>query len=70
MTVFGGKGVYGAIALGKISVFKRKKTSATRTEIDDINAEKERLEAAKQKALKQLEEIHSKALVEVDSITT
>ena len=38
MTIFKGKGVYGAIALGKISVFKRKEASVKRTHVDDIEA--------------------------------
>ena len=65
MTVFRGKGVYGAIALGHISVIKRRKVKVNRIEISDIEAEKARLETAKAKALKQLEEIHAKALKEV-----
>ena len=55
MTVFKGKGVYGAIALGRISVFKRRKAKVNRIEISDIEAEKARLEKAKAKALSQLE---------------
>ena len=65
MTVFKGKGVYGAIALGHISVIKRRKVKVNRIEISDIEAEKARLETAKAKALNQLEEIHAKALKEV-----
>lgn len=65
MTVFKGKGVYGAIALGRISVFKRRKAEVNRIEISDVEAEKARLAKAKAKALEQLEEIHAKALKEV-----
>lgn len=65
MTVFKGKGVYGAIALGRISVFKRFKAKVNRIEISDVEAEKARLATAKAKALSQLEEIHAKALKEV-----
>ncbi|MGN0481833.1 MAG: phosphoenolpyruvate--protein phosphotransferase [Lachnospiraceae bacterium] len=65
MTTLTGKGVYGAIALGKISVFKRKEASVKRVHIDDTEAEKERLEAAKEKAVAQLQEIYNKALKEV-----
>ena len=50
MTTLKGKGVYGAIALGRISVFTRKEASVKRTHIDDIEAEKARLESAKEKA--------------------
>ena len=65
MTTLRGKGVYGAIALGRISVFTRKEASVKRTHIDDIAAEKARLEAAKEKAAEQLREIYNKALKEV-----
>ena len=65
MTVFKGKGVYGAIALGRISVFKRRNAKVERIEISDVEAEKSRLAKAKAKALEQLEEIHAKALKEV-----
>ena len=65
MTTLKGKGVYGAIALGRISVFTRKEASVKRTHIDDTAAEKARLEAAKEKATAQLQEIYNKALKEV-----
>ncbi len=65
MTVFNGKGVYGAIALGKISVFKRREAEVRRVHIEDPKAEKARLTAAKEKALAQLQEIYDKALREV-----
>ncbi|MCI5903833.1 MAG: phosphoenolpyruvate--protein phosphotransferase [Oscillospiraceae bacterium] len=65
MTTLKGKGVYGAIALGRITVFKRKEASVKRVRIDDINAEKARLEAAKEKAVSQLQKIYDKALREI-----
>ena len=65
MTEFKGKGVYGAVAIGKISVFARTETSVRRERSDDCEGEKKRVEAAKKKALEQLAEIHDKALREV-----
>ena len=65
MTTLKGKGVYGAIALGRISVFTRKEASVKRTHIDNIEAEKARLAEAKEKAAEQLQEIYNKALKEV-----
>ena len=65
MVKFNGKGVYGAIALGKISVFKRKETAVKRIHVEDIQAEKLRLESAKEKAVNELQEIYNKALKEV-----
>ena len=65
MMTLSGKGVYGAIAFGRISVFKRKEASVKRTRIDDVEAEKARLGSAKKKAVAQLQEIYDKALGEV-----
>jgi phosphotransferase system enzyme I (PtsI) len=65
MTVFTGKGVYGAIAMGKISVFKRQEAAVKRQHITDTGAEKARLSKAKELAVKQLREIYEKALKEV-----
>lgn len=65
MTIFKGKGVYGAVAIGKISVFKRRDTTVKRIHVRDIAAEKKRLEAAKEAATAQLQEIYDKALKEV-----
>ena len=65
MKTFRGKGVYGAIALGKISVFKKKEAAVKRIHVDDIEAEKKRLDFAKEKAVSELQEIYDKALKEV-----
>ena len=66
MLKFTGKGVYGAIAVGRATVFfKRKKTKIRRTDIVDIEAELARVEQAKEKATEQLSEIYEKALREV-----
>lgn len=65
MTEFKGKGVYGAVAVGKISVFTRAEIAVRREHIEDCEAEKKRVESAKEKALAQLGEIHDKALREV-----
>ena len=47
MTVFQGKGVYGAIAIGKASIFSRGGADVRRESIDDPAKELERVEAAK-----------------------
>ena len=65
MTEFKGKGVYGAVAVGKISVFTRAETSVRRVHTDNCENEKKRVETAKKKALEQLEKIRGKALREV-----
>lgn len=65
MIKFTGKGVYGAVAVGKISVFERQGIKVKRVEIRDAELEIERLEKAKATAIEQLGEIYEKALKEV-----
>lgn len=65
MEKFTGKGVYGAIAIGTISVFKRQDIQVKRIKISDTEAELARLESAKEKAIAQIAEIYEKALTEV-----
>ena len=47
MKQFTGKGVYGAVAMGKISLFKKQDTVIQRTSVTDTEAEKASVEAAK-----------------------
>lgn len=65
MIRFSGKGVCGGVAIGRISVLKRHSPKVHRSRTADTKSELERLEKAKEKALKQLETIHKKALKEV-----
>lgn len=65
MKQFTGKGVYGAVAMGKISLFKKQDTVIQRTSVTDTEAEKARVEAAKAVASEQLQAIYEKALKEV-----
>ncbi len=65
MIRFKGKGVYGAVAIGTVSVFKRQEASVRRTHVDDPAAELARVEQAKAQAIEQLSEIYEKALREV-----
>ena len=65
MVVYQGKGVYGAVAVGKVSVFSRSSADVRRVNVNDTEKELLRVEAAKEMAAQQLEEIHSKALKEV-----
>ena len=65
MTVFKGKGVCAAAAIGKASVFRRKAAAVKREKITDTAKELERVEAAKALAVQQLTAIHEKALREV-----
>lgn len=65
MNKYTGKGVYGAVAIGKISIFKRQEVSVKRERIEDIEDQKKRVEDAKSLAIEQLQEIYDKALKEV-----
>lgn len=65
MKKFIGKGVYSAIAIGKISVFKKKDLSVKRVRCEDTEAEKKRVENAKNLAREQIEKLYEKALKEV-----
>lgn len=60
-----GKGVYGAVAVGRISVFKKRDAEVKRVRVEDTEAEKRRYEQAKAAAGEQLGEIYKKALKEV-----
>lgn len=65
MLTYQGKGVYGAVAVGKISVFKRQDIQVRREKIENTEYELKRLEKAKAAAIGQLSEIYEKALREV-----
>lgn len=65
MLKFKGKGVCGAIAIGRVSLFRRQESQVRRVRIDDVQKELERVENARAKANEQLSAIYEKALVEV-----
>ncbi len=65
MIKFIGKGVYGAIATGKIAVLKRTQMQVKRDKIRNVQGELDRFHEAKRKAITQLEELYEKALKEV-----
>ena len=53
MQKFSGKGVYSAVAIGTVSVFERRGLKVGRVEVSDAEAEIDRFEKAKKKAIKQ-----------------
>ncbi len=65
MNKYTGKGVYSAIAIGKISVYKRQEATVKRVRIQDADAEKKRVAKAKELSNQELSEIYEKALKEV-----
>ncbi|ROR23425.1 phosphotransferase system enzyme I (PtsI) [Mobilisporobacter senegalensis] len=65
MQVFNGKGVFGGVAIGKISLYRRKQNQIKRNRIEDIPAELKRFKEAKVTAIEQLKELYNRALAEV-----
>ena len=65
MRKYTGKGVYGAIAIGRVSLFEKQDAAVKRIHITDTDNEKKRFEEAKMSAIKQLQEVYDKALKEV-----
>ena len=65
MRKYMGKGVYGAIAIGRVSLFEKQDAAVKRIHITDTDNEKKRFEEAKMSAIKQLQEVYDKALKEV-----
>ena len=65
MQVYNGKSVFGGIAIGKISVYKKSEQQVKRVKITDAEAEIARYEEAKATATAQLQELYDKALKEV-----
>lgn len=68
MKKYQGKGVYGAIAIGNISLFQKPETAVKRIHIEEPDSEKARSEQAKAASLTQLQEIYDKALKEVGEV--
>lgn len=65
MTIFEGKGICDAVAMGKISVIRKQKKEIERKNITDIESEIKRLENAKGEVLSELETIREKAVSKV-----
>lgn len=65
MNTYYGKSVFGGIAIGKISVYKKGEQQVKRVKAADPDAEMTRFQLAKTVAMKQLQELYAKALKEV-----
>ena len=65
MNIIKGKGVFGGIAIGRISLYRRRENIIKRYHIDDAEAEISRFKTAKAEAIRQLKELYEKAVVEV-----
>ena len=65
MQGYSGKSVFGGIAIGKISVYRKNEQQVKRVRTEDTKGELARYEAAKAAAIEQLQELYQKALKEV-----
>ena len=65
MQVYSGKSVFGGIAIGKISVYRKNEQQVKRVRTEDTKGELARYKAAKAAAIEQLQELYQKALKEV-----
>ncbi len=65
MQGYSGKSVFGGIAIGKISVYRKNEQQVKRVRTEDTKGELARYEAAKAAAVEQLQELYQKALKEV-----
>ena len=65
MTILKGKGVFGGIAFGKISIYNREEFEIKRYRDEDTDSEIRRYESAKKIAIVQLQSLYEKALQEV-----
>ena len=64
MQIYKGKSVFGGIAIGKISVYKKDEQLVKRVKIEDADAEMERYTDARNIAAAQLQKLYDKALKE------
>lgn len=67
MITLKGKGVFGGIAIGKLSFFHRATEEIGRRLITDIQKEISRYESARERAAKELSELYSTALKKIDA---
>lgn len=65
MEHFLGKSIYNGIAIGKILMYSKTKQTVKREKIIEVNQEISRYEDAKKEAVRQLEQLHEKALQQV-----
>ena len=65
MQIYKGKSVFGGIAIGKISVYKKDEQLVKRVKIEDADAEMERYTTARNIAAAQLQKLYDKALKKV-----
>ena len=65
MYIYEGKSVFGGIAIGKISVYKKEERQVRRVKAADTEAEITRFRLAKAEAIRQLNELYDTEIREV-----
>jgi phosphotransferase system enzyme I (PtsI) len=65
MQQYNGKSVFGGIAIGKALLFRKKEGQVRRSHIADADAEILRMNEAREKAKKELQNLYEKAVIEV-----
>lgn len=64
MIICSGKSVLNGVAIGKIYLYKKQEYVLEQTQVEDVDAEIARFEAAKEKATQELDALYQKALTE------
>ena len=64
MIICSGKSVLNGVAIGKIYLYKKQEYVLEQTQVEDVDAEIARFEAAKEKAAQELDALYQKALTE------
>ena len=65
MKILKGKGACGAVAIGKVSLYRRKETVVKRESVSDTSREIKRFHAAREKAIRQLSELYDVSVAEI-----
>ena len=65
MITISGKSVFGGVSIGKLMFYKRNEKVIKRTHVDDVDAEWQRFQNAKETAVSQLKGLYEKALDDV-----
>ena len=65
MKTYTGKSIFNGIAIGKVKFYQKKIHTVVHIKIDDIEAEVERFNAAKEEAIAQLSVLYEKAVEDV-----
>lgn len=68
MEKFKGKAIYGKIAIGKVFFFSKNQQQVVRSKIDDVEAEIQKYEECKRKAIEELGGLYDKAVKEVGEL--